>query len=97
MDIRSSLEGLRTILGVNSAAPAAAEAKGNSAPGGSALGSDRATLSSAGSEVAQSAAEAGVRMDKVESVQSALAAGTYSVPATAVASKMVDAMLTGEQ
>jgi anti-sigma28 factor (negative regulator of flagellin synthesis) len=34
-------------------------------------------------------------MDKVSAIQSALAAGTYDVPAAAVASKLVDAMLSG--
>ena len=98
MDIRNSLEGLKSLLGVNAAAPAAtAAAKGPAEPGASALSSDRATLSSAGSEVSQSAADSGVRMDKVASVQAALAAGTYNVPATAVASKVVDSMLSGGQ
>jgi negative regulator of flagellin synthesis FlgM len=60
-----------------------------------ALTSDRATLSSAGSEVSQTAADPEVRMDKVAAVQAALAAGTYNVPASAVASKVVDAMLGG--
>jgi anti-sigma28 factor (negative regulator of flagellin synthesis) len=36
-------------------------------------------------------------MDKVASVHAALAAGTYNVPASAVAGKVVDAMLGGEQ
>jgi anti-sigma28 factor (negative regulator of flagellin synthesis) len=36
-------------------------------------------------------------MDKVASVQAALEAGTYNVPASAVASRVVDAMLGGEQ
>jgi negative regulator of flagellin synthesis FlgM len=57
------------------------------------LSADQATLSNAGSEVSQSAGTDGVRMDKVAAVQSALAAGTYSVPASAVASKLVDAMM----
>jgi negative regulator of flagellin synthesis FlgM len=54
-------------------------------------------LSSAGSEVSLSANEEDVRTDKVAVVQAALAAGTYNVPASAVASKVVDAMLGGEQ
>jgi flagellar biosynthesis anti-sigma factor FlgM len=54
-------------------------------------------LSSAGSEVSLTASEPGVRADKVASIQAALAAGTYNVPPSAVASKMVDAMLGGEE
>jgi hypothetical protein len=37
---------------------------------------------------------AAVRADKVAAVQAALAAGTYSVPASAVASRVIDSMLT---
>lgn len=94
MDIRSSLDGLKTLLGVTPATTTAAQKpKSGSSVEGSALTSDRATLSSAGSEVAQSAADGGVRSAKVAEIQAALQAGTYDVPASAVAAKMVDAML----
>jgi len=52
-------------------------------------------LSNAGSEVSLTASEDGVRTGKVAAVQAALAAGTYSVPASAVSSKIVDSMLNG--
>jgi len=97
MDIRSSLDGLKSLLGVDPTPPAATQPRSNPATGGSALASDRATLSSAGSEVSQTASESDVRTDKVASVQAALEAGTYNVPASAVASKVVDAMLGGDQ
>lgn len=97
MDIRNSLDGLRSLLGVNPTPQPAAGTKSNATAGGSALGSDRATLSSAGSDLLQTAGEDGVRLDKVTSVQAALAAGTYNVPSSAVASKMIDAMLGGTQ
>jgi flagellar biosynthesis anti-sigma factor FlgM len=94
MDIRSSLDGLKTLLGVTPAATTAAQrAKAGPATDGTSLNSDRATLSSAGSEVAQSAMDGGVRADKVAEIRNALQAGTYDVPASAVAAKMVDAML----
>ncbi|MGA7341439.1 MAG: flagellar biosynthesis anti-sigma factor FlgM [Terracidiphilus sp.] len=93
MDISSSLDGLRSLLGVGTTAPAATPAKSGASTGAGGLGSDLATLSSAGSEVSQAAAGDGVRLDKVAAIQSALAAGTYSVPASAVASRLVDAML----
>jgi negative regulator of flagellin synthesis FlgM len=97
MDIRSSLDGLKSLLGVAPAAPSATQqTKSSSTTGGSALGSDRATFSSAGSEVSLTASEPGVRTDKVAAVQAALAAGTYNVPASAVASKVVDVMLGGQ-
>ena len=99
MDVRNSLEGLKTLLGVNqtAATPAAGAAKKQASAGGTAFDSDRATLSTAGSEVSQTAADGGVRMDKVAHVQAALQAGTYDVPVAAVATKMVDAMLAGNK
>ncbi len=95
MDIRSSLDGLKSLLGVSPAATPATQTRNTPAASSSGLTSDRATFSSAGSEVAQTASDSDVRMDKVSSIQSALAAGTYHVPASAVASKMVDSMLGG--
>jgi negative regulator of flagellin synthesis FlgM len=97
MDIRSSLDGLKSLFGVPAAAAPAAQPRNTAAPTSTAFTSDRATFSSAGSEVAQTASDSDVRMGKVASIQSALAAGTYNVPASAVASKMVDAMLGGNQ
>jgi negative regulator of flagellin synthesis FlgM len=97
MDIRNNLDGLRSLLGVNAADPAASQVKNNAAPAGSAWASDQATLSSAGSEVSQAAADTGARMDKVAGIQAALASGSYNIPAPAVASKVVEAMLGGEQ
>jgi len=99
MDIRTGFDGLKSLLGVAPAAPAATQQakSSSSAASGSALGRDRATFSSAGSEVSLTASESDVRTDKVAAVQAALAAGTYNVPASAVASKVVDAMLGGQQ
>ena len=93
MDIRSSMDGLRSLLGVSQ--PAASRA--NQAGKGQApdfFSADHATFSSAGSLAAQSLNDDGVRMDKVEEIRTALTAGTYNIPASAVASKMVDAMLS---
>jgi negative regulator of flagellin synthesis FlgM len=96
MDIRSSLEGLKSLLGTPAAAPATSQAKGPGAAAGSGLGSDLATFSSAASEVAQTAGDTSVRMDKVAGIQAALAAGSYDVPASAVASKVVDSILVSQ-
>ena len=93
MDIRNSLEGLGTLLGVNPAASAPQSKGAGVTVGLSGFDSDRATLSTAGNQVSQSVSGEDVRTDKVAAVQAALAAGTYSVPASAVASKLVDAML----
>ncbi len=96
MEIRNNAEGLKTLLGVPSTSPAKPQQTGGgSAAAQSAFAGDRATLSNAGTEALQSLASTGVRMDKVTAVQAALAAGTYSVPATALAGKLVDAMLSG--
>jgi negative regulator of flagellin synthesis FlgM len=97
MDIRNSLDGLKSLLGVTPPAPSATQAKPSTATSPSALSSDSATVSNAGSEVALTAADSDVRLDKVANVQAALASGTYNVPTSEVASKMVDAMLGTKQ
>ena len=99
MDLRTSLDGLKTLLGTTPASGASTPQNRSvtSAGSESALISDSATLSSAGSEVSLTSSGSDVRMDKVASVQAALAAGTYNVPISAVASKLVDAMLGGQQ
>jgi negative regulator of flagellin synthesis FlgM len=96
MDIRNSLDGLKSLLGVTEPSVAQAQTKSPPSTTTTALNNDHATVSSAGSEVASALADTGVRADKVAAVQAAVAAGTYSVPANAVASKLVDAMLGGD-
>jgi negative regulator of flagellin synthesis FlgM len=94
MDIRTGFDGLRSLLGVSQPTPTAMQPpKNGAAQERNPVSSDIATLSSAGSEVSQSATDGGVRMDKVADIQAALAAGTYNVPASAVASRLVEAML----
>jgi len=93
MDIRSSMDGLRSLLGVNPTVASAPQNKSGSAAAGSSFDSDQATVSSAASEISQAASGESVRTEKVTAIQAALAAGTYSVPATAVASKVIDSML----
>lgn len=96
MDMRSGLDGLRSLLGVpQTATPAAAPARNGASPGSTAAGADRATLSQAASEAAQTSAGEDVRSEKVAAIQAAIASGTYSVSPMAVASRMVDAMLAG--
>lgn len=93
MEISNNVEGLRSLLGVAGGSLASATGKGVTGSDSSSLSSDSATLSSAASEVSQTASADGVRMDKVSSVQAALASGSYAVSASAVATKVVDAML----
>jgi negative regulator of flagellin synthesis FlgM len=97
MDIRNSLEGLKSLLGSTPAAPATTQPKSSTTTTtGGALNSDSATLSSAGSEVSLTAGDESVRTDKVANIQAALASGTYNVSTMAVASKVVDSMLGSE-
>ncbi len=94
MDVRNNVNGLQDLLGVASTTqPQSQPAKNQAAPASSTLAGDQATLSSAGSTVSQASAGSDVRLDKVATVQAALASGTYNVPASAVASKVVDALL----
>ncbi|MFP5275792.1 MAG: flagellar biosynthesis anti-sigma factor FlgM [Acidobacteriota bacterium] len=98
MEIYNNVENLGNLLGIGGTTSAEVELRRSGrtgAAGGNSASTDRATLSSAGNEAAQIAGADGVRADKVTAVQAALAAGTYSVPAAAVASKLVDAMLGG--
>ena len=100
MDIRNSLEGLKSLLGVPTTAPAQTQPvkQGPSAAASAAPLAQRPRhVEQRGNEVSQTAGESGVRTDKVAAVQAALAAGTYNVPAAAVAGKVVDAMLGGGQ
>ena len=94
IDIRSRVEELKSQLGTPALSPAATpQPKSGATAAGSALGSDQAAFSSAGSEVSQMAGDTEVRMDKVAGIQAALAAGTYKVSSGAVASRVVDSML----
>jgi flagellar biosynthesis anti-sigma factor FlgM len=97
MEIRNNAEALKAFLGVSSpGSTQAAQIRNNgSTVAQAAFEGDQATLSHAGTEVSQSAAEGGVRADKVMAIQQALAAGTYSVSASALAGKVIDAMLGG--
>jgi flagellar biosynthesis anti-sigma factor FlgM len=95
MDIRNSLDGLKSLLGANPTVTSTPQGKSSTSATGSSFDSDRATFSTAASEVSQAASGESVRADKVAVVQAALAAGIYDVPASAVASRVIDSMLAG--
>lgn len=79
---------------VENQAIAPVSAAQSSAPAsGSAPTADHATVSAAGTGISQSSANSDVRWEKVAAVQQALNNGTYNVPATAVASSVVNSML----
>ena len=94
MEIRNNLNPLN---GINNPSPvsnqAETAAQNTDETAKTMQNTDRATLSVAGAEISQSSPDADVRWEKVASIQKAVADGTYNVPASAVASKMVDAML----
>jgi negative regulator of flagellin synthesis FlgM len=90
MNVTNDLQGLQPLFpnqetGKAQAAQASAETPGS--------GADQATLSTAASAAAQAAPDADVRMEKVAEIQQVLAAGTYNVPASAVADKMISQMM----
>lgn len=95
MDVRNNMEGLRNLLGAPAATPARAQGSRDAAATAPASSADSATVSSAGASVSEAVQSTEARMDKVAAVQAALKAGTYNVPASAVASKVVDSMLGG--
>jgi negative regulator of flagellin synthesis FlgM len=99
MDIRSSLDGLKSILGVAQPDTTAAQPKSNAATSTipAAWSSDQTTLSSVGSAVSSSSFDSGVRTDKVAAIQAALASGTYQVSASAVASSLVSSMMSASR
>jgi flagellar biosynthesis anti-sigma factor FlgM len=98
VDVRNNLDGLKSILDLNGAsAPKAHGVIDKSAARSGETANDSATLSTAGTEVSLAAASSDVRTGKVASIQAALAAGTYHVPASAVAGKIVDALLSSGQ
>ena len=95
MEIRNSADALKTLLGVSSSEPAkGAKVRGAETsevrPG---LAGDEARLSGIGAAMQSASGQDGVRLDRVQEVQQALAAGTYSVHASKVADKVIDAML----
>jgi len=97
MDIRSNVDNLKTLLGVPSTSPPSTQpVRKETSLKATGLDGDRATVSGAGAEVAQSTAGPDVRAEKVAAVQAALSVGTYHVPASAVAARIVNTMLGGE-
>jgi len=94
MNIGNGIENLNQIFPAQAAATsprAAADSQQEAQP------ADQAQLSAAGTQAAQLPADSDVRLDKVAAIQNAIASGTYQVPASAVAEKVVSALLTLEK
>jgi flagellar biosynthesis anti-sigma factor FlgM len=98
----NSISNLQTLPGTLAANGTAASRKTSSPdlPATSSLSqpavqaADKANLSTLGGLVAQASAGPDVRLDKVAALQYSIASGTYNVPASAVASKIVDSLLS---
>jgi flagellar biosynthesis anti-sigma factor FlgM len=93
MNVSNDLNGLQSLLPNQEVEKAQGGKSGGPAESAAASAADQATLSTAASAAARASADSDVRMDKVTQIQQALGAGTYSVPATAVADKMIGQML----
>lgn len=72
---------------------ASAQTAGAAASTRAAQATDQASVSSAGGLAAQLSAGPEVRTEKVAQLQAAIASGTYNVPASAVADKLVAHLL----
>ncbi|HEY0263719.1 MAG TPA: flagellar biosynthesis anti-sigma factor FlgM [Granulicella sp.] len=73
--------------------PAAEENNASYAGSSAPQVSDQTTLSPVSTLLAQALTTSDVRMDKVQSLQQSIAAGTYNVPSSEVAGKMIDSLL----
>lgn len=92
----SSLQNLLGSLAVNGAKAANPDAKAGDAAAATRVFSgklDAASLSVAGGFAAQASGGTDIRFTKVAALQQAIANGTYSVPASEVAGKMIEALM----
>lgn len=93
MDIRNSYDNLKQIIGTQNTTGTANSGRAGAKSSSSNLDGDEAQVSSAANMITLAASSSDVRMDKVQSIKSALDAGTYNVDPSAVATKVIDHML----
>lgn len=96
MKIDSNLPASAQIGPIEGAAAVARTAEPGSsaaAHASASVATDTATLSSAAAAMQQAGPSSDVRMEKVQSMQQALAAGTYQVSTGEVADRLIDSML----
>ena len=96
MELRSSIESLKTLLDVSSTSSEQITSSVKESDSRSPLvKGDSATLSNVGSEISQATSIPEIRTAKVAAIQAAIASGTYRVAPSAVATKVVDSMIDG--
>lgn len=93
MEIRNNLNNLNSVANVEVTGNQPAAAQREASATHTEPATDRTTVSAAGTQISQPGSDADVRWEKVAAVQQALADGTYNVPASEVATKMMDSML----
>jgi len=93
MNVNNNLQGLQQLFPGQEVGKAEGGNRATAAAAGPQAAADQATLSAAASLAASAAPDSDVRMEKVLAVQKALADGTYNVPASDVAGKLIDQML----
>ena len=93
LDLNSAVQAKSTIYATAEVNPQPSAAT-QSVPATHARG-DQASVSQAGGLVAQSLKSDDVRSAKVAALQQAISAGTYNVPAGAVADKLIGSLLRG--
>jgi negative regulator of flagellin synthesis FlgM len=92
MNVNNNLQGVQQLFSSQEVSqPSGKTAASDAQP--ARAGTDQATLSTAASAAAAAEPDSDVRMDRVAEIQQALASGTYNVPASEVAGKMIDQML----
>ena len=96
MNVNNNIENLSQILS-SQTAPASGTVKGGNTSAVESAQTDTARVSAAATQVAQSVSASDIRLDKVASIQAALQAGTYQVPASAVARSVIGDLLTPEK
>jgi len=102
MNVRNNIENLPQSNQTNAALQSPAVAKPTVPTGGNQAFAhttgkeavqDQAHVSNAATAVAKSSASSDVRLDKVAAIQSQIQAGTYHIPASAVAKKLISSLL----
>jgi len=89
----SSSAPLSSTAGVGAAARSSGLSPGSSTTAPASQGSDQATISSASGVLSTALTGSDVRTAKVASLQASINAGTYNVPASSVADKMLSSIL----